>query len=130
MNEQTLKSIGKNIRRARVYRGMKQQSLAIHLGISQQTISKIEQQVDIDEGLLGSISKELGFPADFIKKFDDEILLKQLFNHRSAPTIHIGRKIEAIRRLRKITQTQLGNALGVTKQSVSKMEKTENIKDE
>lgn len=45
-------------------------------------------------------------------------------------TLHIGRKIERIRRLRGMTQTDLGNMLGVTKQAVSKMEQAEKIEDE
>jgi transcriptional regulator with XRE-family HTH domain len=44
--------------------------------------------------------------------------------------LHIGRKIERIRRLRGMTQTELGDLLGVTKQAVSKMEQTEKIDDE
>jgi transcriptional regulator with XRE-family HTH domain len=44
--------------------------------------------------------------------------------------LHIGRKIERIRRLRGMTQTELGEALGVTKQAVSKMEQSEKIDDE
>jgi transcriptional regulator with XRE-family HTH domain len=44
--------------------------------------------------------------------------------------LHIGRKIERIRRLRGMTQTELGDLLGVTKQAVSKMEQTEKIEDE
>ena len=35
---------------------------------------------------------------------------------------HLGRKIERIRRLRGMTQTDLGELLGVTKQAISKME--------
>jgi transcriptional regulator with XRE-family HTH domain len=45
------------------------------------------------------------------------------------PTVHLGRKIERIRRLRGMTQTDLGDALGITKQAVSKMEQTEKIDD-
>lgn len=44
-------------------------------------------------------------------------------------TLHIGRKIERIRRLRGMTQSDLGVALRITKQAVSKMEQTENIDD-
>lgn len=43
---------------------------------------------------------------------------------------HIGRKIERIRRLRGITQTELGDLLGVTPQAVSKMEQAEKMEDE
>ncbi len=44
--------------------------------------------------------------------------------------LHTGRKIERIRRLRGMTQTELGEVLGITKQAVSKMEQTEKIEDE
>lgn len=44
--------------------------------------------------------------------------------------LHMGRKIERIRRLRGITQTELGETLGITKQAVSKMEQTEKIEGE
>ena len=47
-----------------------------------------------------------------------------------APTIHLGRKVERIRRLRGMTQTDLGDALGITKQAVSKLEQTEKIGDD
>ena len=45
-------------------------------------------------------------------------------------TLHIGRKIERVRRLRGMTQADLGDILGVTKQAVSKMEQTEQMEDE
>lgn len=41
--------------------------------------------------------------------------------------LHIGRKIERVRRLRGMTQTDLGDALGISKQAVSKIEQTEQI---
>ena len=44
--------------------------------------------------------------------------------------LHLGRKIERVRRLRGLTQTELGNALGISKQAVSKMEQTEQMDDE
>ena len=42
----------------------------------------------------------------------------------------MGRKIERIRRLRGMTQTDLGELLGVTKQAISKMEQSEKIDDD
>ncbi len=44
--------------------------------------------------------------------------------------VHIGRKIERIRRLRGMTQTQLGDSLGISKQAISKMEQTEQLDDQ
>lgn len=47
-----------------------------------------------------------------------------------SPSLHLGRKIERVRKLRGMTQTELGDALGITKQAVSKMEQSEKIEDE
>lgn len=47
-----------------------------------------------------------------------------------SPSLHLGRKIERVRKLRGLTQTDLGDTLGITKQAVSKMEQTEKIEDE
>lgn len=43
---------------------------------------------------------------------------------------HLGRKIERVRKLRGLSQAELGELLGITKQAVSKMEQSENIEDE
>lgn len=47
-----------------------------------------------------------------------------------ADSVHLGRKIERVRRLRGMTQTELGELLGVTKQAISKMEQTEKLNDD
>lgn len=47
-----------------------------------------------------------------------------------SPSLNIGRKIERVRKLRGMTQSELGDALGITKQAVSKMEQSEKIEDE
>ncbi len=47
-----------------------------------------------------------------------------------ADSVHLGRKIERVRRLRGITQTELANMLGVTRQAISKMEQAEKLNDE
>lgn len=45
--------------------------------------------------------------------------------------LHMGRKVERIRRLRGMTQTELGDLLGgITKQAVSKIEQSEKIEGE
>lgn len=43
---------------------------------------------------------------------------------------HLGRKVEKVRRLRGMTQAELGDLLSITKQAVSKMEQSEKIEDE
>jgi len=44
--------------------------------------------------------------------------------------IHIGRKIERVRKLRGLTQEDIGAGLGITKQAVSKLEQSESIEEE
>lgn len=44
--------------------------------------------------------------------------------------LHVGRKIERVRRLRGLTQSDLGGILGITKQAVSKLEQTEQVDDD
>ena len=48
--------VGRNLQRIRVYLGMKQEALAADLGISQQEISKIEKQDEIEDKLLTQIA--------------------------------------------------------------------------
>ncbi|WP_209582197.1 helix-turn-helix domain-containing protein [Sphingobacterium siyangense] len=45
-------------------------------------------------------------------------------------SLHRGRKIERVRKLRGWTQTDLATKLGISKQAVSKLEQSENIGDE
>ncbi|QEC78862.1 helix-turn-helix domain-containing protein [Mucilaginibacter ginsenosidivorax] len=44
--------------------------------------------------------------------------------------LHIGRKIERVRKLRGLTQEEVGTGLGITKQAVSKLEQSEIIDEE
>lgn len=44
--------------------------------------------------------------------------------------LHIGRKIERVRKLRGFTQEDIATGLGITKQAVSKIEQSETIEDE
>ncbi len=59
MAEPTL-HIGRKISKIRELKGMKQETLASELGISQQAVSKIEQSADVEEDALIKIAKVLG----------------------------------------------------------------------
>lgn len=72
--------LGKKISKIRELRGMKQETLALELGISQQAVSKIEQSVDVDGEALEKIAKILGVPADAIKNFNDDAVLNIISN--------------------------------------------------
>ena len=70
--------IGRNIQRIRVYLGIKQEALAADLGVSQNIISKIEKEPEIEEGLLNQLASALGISAEVIKDFDVE---KAIYNN-------------------------------------------------
>lgn len=81
--------IGQKIERIRVFRGIKQEYLASKLGISQQTVSKIEQQADIEEELLNQIAEVLGVTPDVIKNFDEERVTYNINNMNDIHDIEI-----------------------------------------
>jgi transcriptional regulator with XRE-family HTH domain len=74
------KHIGRNISRIRELRGMKQEALAMAIGVSQQTISNIEGNETVDEDKLQLIAKELGVSVEGIKNFSDEAVLNIISN--------------------------------------------------
>nr|WP_315423072.1 helix-turn-helix transcriptional regulator [uncultured Pedobacter sp.] len=72
--------IGRKISRIRELRGMKQETLATELGISQQAISKIEQSEEIEDSTLEKVAKVLGVTAEAIKNYSDETVLNIISN--------------------------------------------------
>ena len=73
-------SIGQKVERIRTFRGFKQEYLASKLGVSQQTVSKIEQQEEIEEDLLKQIAEALGVTPEVIKDFDDDKITYHINN--------------------------------------------------
>jgi transcriptional regulator with XRE-family HTH domain len=45
-------------------------------------------------------------------------------------SLHIGKKIERVRKLRGLTQDEVGAGLGISKQAVSKLEQSESVDEE
>ena len=72
--------IGRKISRIRELRGMKQEALAMELGISQQSISLIEQSEAIEDEKLEQVAKALGVTAEAIKNFSDEAVFNIIGN--------------------------------------------------
>lgn len=54
--------------------------LAIELGVSQQTISKIEQSEEVEDAMLEKIAGVLGVSAEAIKNFSEEVLILNIQN--------------------------------------------------
>lgn len=72
--------IGRKISRIREIRGIKQDFLAIELGVSQQTISKIEQSEEVEDSTLEKIANVLGVSTEAIKNFNEESILSIISN--------------------------------------------------
>jgi transcriptional regulator with XRE-family HTH domain len=69
------KHIGRNISRIRELRDMKQEALAQALGMSQQTVSAIENSETIEDGKLAEVAKALGVTVEAIKNFSEENMI-------------------------------------------------------
>lgn len=70
--------MGRAVSRIRELRGMKQEALAYALGISQQSISLIENSPDIDEGKLLLLAKALDVSVRVLEDFTEENFLRYL----------------------------------------------------
>lgn len=77
--------IGRKISRIRELRGMKQETLATELGISQQAISKLEQSEEIEDSTLEKVAKVLGVTKEAILQFSDDAVINYFntFNDNS-----------------------------------------------
>ncbi|RNC64776.1 helix-turn-helix transcriptional regulator [Proteiniphilum sp. X52] len=73
---------GRNVQRVRTYFGVKQEALAADLGITQQEVSKIEQQEEIEEEVLLRIAGVLGVSPEVIRDFDVERAIYNINNIR------------------------------------------------
>jgi len=71
---------GRNVKRFREMLGIKQDVLAIDLGLSQQAISALEQKEALDADTLDKIAALLKVPAEAIKNFDEESVINIISN--------------------------------------------------
>lgn len=88
MAEQTL-HIGRKISRIRELKGMKQEALAQELGVSQQTVSNIENNQQIEDEVLAKIAKALGVTPEAVKNFSEEAVMN-FFNTFNDSSINQG----------------------------------------
>jgi len=71
MSEKTIHE-GRNVKRIREILGIKQDALAMELGLSQQAISALEQKDVIDEKILEDVALVLKVPKEAIKNMTDD----------------------------------------------------------
>jgi len=75
------KHLGRNISRIREMKGMKQETLAELLGISQQKMSVIENTEELDDTKLIEIANALEVPANAIKEYSDDRMINIISNN-------------------------------------------------
>lgn len=75
-----IKHMGRKIGRMREMLGIKQDVVADKLGVSQQTVSKIEQSDQVDDAMLEKMANALGVSSDSIKNFNEEAIFNQINN--------------------------------------------------
>lgn len=72
--------IGRKISRIRELKDMKQEALAQALGMSQQSVSTMENSETIDEEKLKEVAKVLGMTVEAIKNFSEEAVINYFNN--------------------------------------------------
>jgi len=79
MTEKTIHE-GRNVKRIREILGIKQDALAMELGLSQQAVSQLEQKEKIDVKILEDVAKALKVPVEAIKNFDEQFAINIVAN--------------------------------------------------
>ena len=84
--------LGRKISRIRELRGIKQEYLATELGVSQQSISRMENSEVVEDELLEKVAKILGVPVEGIKNFNKEAVFNYFntFNDTSVNNGAVG----------------------------------------
>ena len=72
--------IGRKIARIRELRGMKQETLAEELGISQQSVSHLEQSETLEDQKLEKVAEVLGVTKEAIENFSEEAVFNYFSN--------------------------------------------------
>ena len=80
---------GRNVKRIREILGIKQDALAMELGLSQQAISALEQKEALDKDMIEKVAKALKVAPDAIKSFNEETAVN-FFNTFNDSTVNHG----------------------------------------
>jgi transcriptional regulator with XRE-family HTH domain len=79
MTEKTVHE-GRNVKRIREILGIKQEALAMELGLSQQAVSALEQKEALDRDMLGKIARAMRITPESIKSFNEEGIVNVISN--------------------------------------------------
>lgn len=128
---------GRNVKRLREILGIKQDTLATELGLSQQAISSLEQRESIDETILKDVAKVLKVPVQAIKNMTDDAGANFIntFNENSVNNAPLGnfpqctfnpldKYVEAVEEIKKLYE----RLVQVEREKVTLLEKMVNNK--
>ncbi len=122
--------IGRKIVRIRELKGMKQETLASMIGVSQQTVSRIEQSEEVDEDKLKLIADALGVTVEAIQNFNEDAVINHMNNihnnHDSSVNAVIYYQLSPIEKIVELYE----RLLKAEQQKVSLLEKLLERKDE
>lgn len=79
MTEKTIHE-GRNVKRIREILGIKQDALALELGLSQQAVSALEQKEALDKDMIEKIAKVMKVTPESIKTFSEESVVNIISN--------------------------------------------------
>lgn len=103
MVNKTLKHHGRNIKAIRQLRGMKQNTFAKELGVSQQNISKMEKKKNLTDKQLEEAAKILHTTVQAIKDFDENAIIQNNFLNEQAG--YINQKINPLEKIIELYDT-------------------------
>ncbi|TRX61878.1 helix-turn-helix transcriptional regulator [Fulvivirga sp. M361] len=93
------KHLGRKIRRMREILGVKQDTVADGLGVTQQTVSNIENNEEVENDTLEKIADVLGVNPDAIHNFDEEQVVYNIQNNheganQGVSNVNVGTEVQ------------------------------------
>ena len=90
MNTTPMPHQGRNLKRIREILGIKQEALAIELGLSQQAISQLEQKETVDPAVLERVAAFFGVSKEAIQSFEEESINYYIQNNYEGSSVVSG----------------------------------------
>jgi len=98
---------GHNVKRIREILGIKQDALAIQLGLSQQAISQLEQKETLDAPTLDKVAQALGISADAIRNFNEEATFNIISNNYHDHSSSVNYQFNPIEKIVELYQEKI-----------------------
>ena len=103
----TIPHIGRKIERIRMLKGIKQDALAAKIGLSQSTLSRLEQSETIDEDKLQLIADALDVSVEAIKEFNEENAIYNIQNNFDSSTNNINYQNNPVEKIVELYERML-----------------------